>query len=272
MAGNRPARERFEFSLDARQVAGVILGSLGALALAFFLGNALGKRVADRPAPAAPVAAAAKPADPLAALDQPPRADGGEPDPRLSYHEALTASRPPPEHLPPAPKPQPIPAPVPEAKAPAAKPAAPPQVAAAPSASAPATASPPVAATPGAAAPAVAAEARAAPQAKAAPPPVKPAAAPEKAAAKPAPAAPKAAPGKGAFVVQVGSTQDRFEAERIAARFASRGPRVTAADVPGKGRWFRVRLGSFETREAADRYLRDLERTTGAKGFVTTAN
>jgi cell division protein FtsN len=68
--------------------------------------------------------------------------------------------------------------------------------------------------------------------------------------------------------VQVGSTQDRFEAERIAARFASRGPKVSVAEVPGKGRWYRVRLGSFETREAADRYLKDLERSTGAKGFV----
>jgi cell division protein FtsN len=72
--------------------------------------------------------------------------------------------------------------------------------------------------------------------------------------------------------VQVGSTQDRIEAERIAARFATRGARVVVADVPGKGRWYRVRLGSFETRESADRYLRDLERGTGAKGFVATAN
>jgi cell division protein FtsN len=84
--------------------------------------------------------------------------------------------------------------------------------------------------------------------------------------------APKVASAKGAWVVQVGSTQERSEADRIAARFATRGARVTVADVPGKGRWYRVRLGSFDTREAADRYLRDLERTTGAKGFVATAN
>ena len=73
-------------------------------------------------------------------------------------------------------------------------------------------------------------------------------------------------------MVQVGSTQERFEAERIAARFASRGARVSVADVPGKGRWYRVRMGSFDTREAADRYLRDSEKTTGAKGFVASAN
>jgi cell division protein FtsN len=70
----------------------------------------------------------------------------------------------------------------------------------------------------------------------------------------------------------VGATQDRAEADRIAARFASRGAKVSIADVPGKGRFYRVRLGSFDTREAADRYLRELQRTSGAKGFVTVAN
>jgi cell division protein FtsN len=70
----------------------------------------------------------------------------------------------------------------------------------------------------------------------------------------------------------VGSTQDRFEAERIAARLASRGAKVSAADVPGKGRWYRVRVGSFATREEADRYLRELERSTGSRGFVAAAN
>ena len=29
---------------------------------------------------------------------------------------------------------------------------------------------------------------------------------------------------------------------------------------------------TFDTREAADRYLKDLERTTGARGFVASAN
>jgi cell division protein FtsN len=82
----------------------------------------------------------------------------------------------------------------------------------------------------------------------------------------------KAAPARGGWVVQVGSTQERFEADRIAARYASRGARVTVADVPGKGRWYRVRLGSFETRDAADRYLKELERSTGAKGFVAANN
>jgi len=81
-----------------------------------------------------------------------------------------------------------------------------------------------------------------------------------------APAPPEPAPGT--FSVQVGASQDRAEAERIAGRFRSYGPRVEAAEIAGKGTWFRVRVGSFPTREAAERYLKDLVRETGAKGYV----
>jgi cell division protein FtsN len=37
--------------------------------------------------------------------------------------------------------------------------------------------------------------------------------------------------------------------------------------VGGK-RFYRVRVGSFDTKEAAQRYLRDVARETGAKGIV----
>lgn len=255
MAGNRPARERFDFSLDSKQVASVILGSLGALGLAFFLGHALGQRAADRPAPVARAVAVAPQADPLGALDRAPRAGAGEAPAQFSFHETLTSAKPPQDKLPPGPKsPQSPPA--------EQKPA--PVVVAAPAESK-----------------AAPAESKALPQPVAALAPAGPVqpgpVAVEARKATPAPASPSAPPrpatiGKGAWVVQVGSTQDRIEAERIAARFASRGARVVVADVPGKGRWYRVRLGSFETRESADRFLRDLERGTGAKGFVATAN
>ncbi|MFY3746616.1 SPOR domain-containing protein, partial [Anaeromyxobacter sp. Red801] len=108
--------------------------------------------------------------------------------------------------------------------------------------------------------------------------PAKPAAAPAPAASpKPAaaPAAPVAAAPKpaaaGAFVVQLAATQSRTEAERIAAKYRALSPRIEAADVPGKGRFFRVRAGSFATRAEAERYLRDAERESGAKGFVTAS-
>jgi cell division septation protein DedD len=267
MAGNRPARERFDFSLDARQVAGVTLGSLGALGLAFLLGHSTGQRMAERPAaaprPTTSVSAPA-PADPFAGLDPSPRTDGGEGGSNFSdAHKRMVDPNPPPDRLPP----------VPRAQAP--QPAPPAQVAviaAAPSQAAPARVDP---------GPAVVAAPVAKPPVAAV---VSPAAAPSGpsgstvATASAPPATPVVTPpakvtaAKGAFTVQVGSTQERFEADRIAARHASRGARVTVADVPGKGRWYRVRLGSFETRDAADRYLKELERSTGAKGFVAANN
>ena len=269
MAGNRPAREKFEFSLDARQVAGVILGSLGAVGLAFFLGHSLGQRVAERPTAVARPSAAPvpPPSDPLAALDQAPRPDGGEPAAPLSFHEALTSARPPPDRLPPAPRAQAVPNPETARASATASPSPRP---------APAAVPPPPTATPSGPTGPSGPSGPSGPAGAPVPAPVQasalPATTPKPApATKPAPAA-KVASAKGAWVVQVGSTQERSEADRIAARFATRGARVTVADVPGKGRWYRVRLGSFDTREAADRYLRDLERTTGAKGFVATAN
>ncbi|HSN91797.1 MAG TPA: SPOR domain-containing protein, partial [Anaeromyxobacteraceae bacterium] len=84
------------------------------------------------------------------------------------------------------------------------------------------------------------------------------------------PAAAPAPPPPGTFSVQVGASRDRAEADRIAGKFRSSGARVEEADVPGKGTWYRVRVGSFPTREAAERYLRDLARETGVKGYVAS--
>ncbi|HEU4384461.1 MAG TPA: SPOR domain-containing protein [Anaeromyxobacteraceae bacterium] len=205
-------RERFTLSLDGRQVASVVVGSLVVLAAVFVLGFSVGRQIGLREA-----RPAAAPADPLAALDAPsPRPDAGEPPPRLSYHEALTKDRP-------AELPRPAPA-----RAPAAEPRP-----------APAAPSPP------------------SQRAEASPAP------------RELPAAPAAGAPAGAFAVQVGASQDRAEADRIAEKYRSHRPRVVEAVVPGKGRWYRVRLGAFETRSEADRYLLDLSRETGAKGFVT---
>ena len=44
-------------------------------------------------------------------------------------------------------------------------------------------------------------------------------------------------------------------------------PAIEEADVPGKGRFYRVRVGAFDSREAADRYLRDVARETGREGI-----
>jgi DedD protein len=289
MAGNRPARERFEFSLDARQVAAVILGSLASLGLAFFLGHVLGQRVGEHPAPVARQAPpSAPPSDPLAALDQAPRPDGGDAHQPLSFHEALTSARPPADKLPAAPRPHPPSAAAPAATA-SATPAATAAAALAPSGPARSATAP----APGAASGTPGPETARAPAGAAAPPGTpaaaptgptgptgtkvaaeavaKPSAAPPVPAARPAAPPSRQDPVKGGWTIQVHATQDRFDADRVAARLASRGARVTAADVPGKGRWYRVRLGSYESREAAERALKDLQRSGAARGFVTPA-
>jgi cell division septation protein DedD len=229
MRDQNRVRERFELSLDGRQVASVIVGALVILAGVFVLGLNVGRQIGGRQGPA-PQAGA----DPLAALDSPAtKPDAGEPPPRLSYHETLTRPQAP-EPRPAAPKPSPASSPIPTptpatATIPAMNPAqAPP----------PTHAAPPVAPSPPAPAP-------------------KP---------RPLPAA------EPAFAVQVGASQDRAEAGRIAEKFKAQRARVVAADIPGKGRWYRVRVGAFEDKASAEAYLRDLARETGAKGFVTPGN
>jgi cell division septation protein DedD len=233
-------KEKFQLSLDGRQVASVVVGSLVILGGVFVLGLNVGKQLALRQAQAGP-----RPADPLAALDAPPpSADAGEP-PRLSYHEALTR---------PADPPRPPPRPASVAKAPAA-------ISPRPTPPATPTASPPSVPTAPSTPPST-------------PPPTASPTSPP--APKPTPTAipkltgtaiPKEEP-RGAFAIQVGASQDLGEAHRVLERFKGHRGRIVSADIPGKGRWYRVRLGAFETRQDAERYLVDLSRETGVKGFV----
>ena len=206
-------RERFELSLDGRQVASIVVGALVILGVVFVLGLNVGKQIGMRQAEIA-----GAPGD-LAALDRAPAPAPAAKEP-LTFHEKLTKEAPP--------------APAPPSASPGAAPAP----------------------TPTAAAPAPAE----APRAEPAPAPTP----------RPVEAAPPAAPpADRPWTVQLAAAQDRAEAERTAAKFAALNPRIEQADVPGKGRFWRVRVGAFETREAAERYLRDVARETGAKGFVT---
>ncbi|MGB8932321.1 MAG: SPOR domain-containing protein, partial [Anaeromyxobacteraceae bacterium] len=87
----------------------------------------------------------------------------------------------------------------------------------------------------------------------------------------PPPAAAPAEPAEpvGEWCVQVGAASDRGESERIAAKFTRFGPRIVSAVVQGKT-WYRVRLGDFQTKADAEKFLKDLARETSAKGFVTS--
>ena len=62
--------------------------------------------------------------------------------------------------------------------------------------------------------------------------------------------------------MQVGATQDRAEAHELVTRVAKAGlrPYVVTVKLPGRGLWYRVRVGAFADRATADRYRRDVER------------
>ncbi|MFL5362602.1 MAG: SPOR domain-containing protein [Myxococcales bacterium] len=66
----------------------------------------------------------------------------------------------------------------------------------------------------------------------------------------------------GKYTVQIGATQDRAEAHQMVIRVSKAGlrPYVMEAKLPGRGLWYRVRIGAFADRAAADQYRRDVER------------
>jgi DedD protein len=215
---NSRVREKFDLSLDGRQIASIVVGALVILGVVFVLGLNVGRQIATRQADAAR-------AGDLDALDRAPSADAPAVDgASLTFHDSLVKEKAPP-----------MPAVV------------------IPSRTAPPPATP-------AATPAALPAQSAAPIAAAAP--VK---------ATPEPAERPATATAGAFTIQIGASQQRAEADRIAARHRSLRPRVEAAEVDGKGRWYRVRVGSFDTREAAERYRRDVARETGVAGYVTAS-
>jgi cell division septation protein DedD len=92
-----------------------------------------------------------------------------------------------------------------------------------------------------------------------------PASAPEAKApvveAKAAPvAAPKAASG-GNLVVQVSATKDQAEAKRLADKLNGKGfaAAVERADLGAKGVWYRVTVGPYADRAAADKAVAQLK-------------
>jgi DedD protein len=77
----------------------------------------------------------------------------------------------------------------------------------------------------------------------------------------------------GKFTVQLGASQDSSDAARLAARASAVGLKVYVAEarIPGKGTWYRVRVGSFPDKASADRFRRDVERELRAPAAVMPA-
>jgi len=171
--------------------------------------------------------------DVLAGLDRPPPAPTAPiSDDALTFHDRLTKDRPALADDPPV------------------KPAA---VAPAPAAAPKAAASPPAAAA-------------TAPK----PSPPVTAAAPSAAATAIKGLSAGTPPAAGGFSVQLVSTPSRAEADKLAAKLPEFDPRVEAAEVTGKGRVYRVRAGSFETRAEAEKAVKAIAAKVGTKGMVVS--
>ena len=256
MRQNSRIRERFELSLDGKQVASIVVGALVVLGAVFVLGLNVGRQLAAGSAPP-------RPENPLAALDRAPVPPAAEKEPRLSFHDALTKG--PPET-----------APIAEAK---------PKVDPGNRAVGTALNTLPPAATPGPVTPSPSTSLgagyaspggersrgapAAAPAPSRAPAPKKPSPAKDPMASAVAKVSSLPAEGSvpGRFAVQVGATQSEAEAERLQRKLASEGARVVVADVPGKGRWYRIQLGSYASRAEAEQRRAALA-AQGVKGFV----
>ncbi len=78
----------------------------------------------------------------------------------------------------------------------------------------------------------------------------------------------------GSWTVQLSAYQDKTEADRFAAGLRDKGyaPFIVEATIAGKGTWYRVRMGRFGTKDAASRYMEDFRRETSMNAIVTTAN
>jgi len=268
-------REKYDLSLDSRQVVSLLIGGIVVLGAVFVLGVLVGKKLAGTPrADHAP--------DLLTALDHKSDAlERARAAPPLTFQEELTkpATTPPAAVRAPA-----VSAPVTTATASTAA-SHPPSAPATVSAPTPAASAPAATATkPGAQARAAAVpvttvattEAKPEPEKKAEPAKTAPAeSVPTRstpAAAHPAPKVPDATSATGAFTLQLGASPNRDDAERQASRLREKGyaPYIVTAEVPGKGTWYRVRMGSFPTKDAAPRYLQDFKRETQAEAFVAS--
>jgi len=247
MRDSHRMKEKYDLSLDSRQVVSLLVAGIVVVGAVFVLGVVVGKKLAaSQRSDRAP--------DLLSALDQKSAAlERARAAPSLTFQEELvadagTAARPALRAEPPKP--------------PVVKPAEP-------------KADPPKVAEKKTEAAARPVEPAKAPPEKKAEVAARPADGGSVATRATPPAAAKAADAghpAGPWTLQIGASQNREDAERIASRLREKGyaPYIVTAEVPGKGTFYRVRMGSFSTREAAGRYLEDFRRETKSEAFVAS--
>jgi len=81
-------------------------------------------------------------------------------------------------------------------------------------------------------------------------------------------AATDSAKGKVRFTLQLSSFQDRGEAEAFAAKLGAEKTYITVSQIPGKGTWYRVRVGDFATAKDAIAGKLAFEKKHGVIAYV----
>ena len=257
-------KDKVELSLDGRQIFFLFFGSAVAACLIFVVGVLVGKRLEARALALQPPAVE----DPLAALDQLGEADDS--DDGLTFHKALTSgkkesARPAPPHAPPA-----EPGKVIEAKAEVAPP--PVEKVAEKIAALPHTAS---------AEPSRGSGEKPVEPKPIADKPVEKAKTEAKVEAKPKAPLPSGKPqvvanGKKPeatsphFTLQLSAFPDKGDAEEFMRKIQSAGyrPFLVASEIPGKGIFYRVRVGDYSTRQAAVDAKSEFERKQRMIAYV----
>jgi len=82
-------------------------------------------------------------------------------------------------------------------------------------------------------------------------------------------AATDSAKGKGRFTLQLSAFQTRAEAEAFAAKFGSEKTYLVTSEIPGKGTWYRVRVGDFGSLKDATAGKLVFEKAHGVIAYVT---
>lgn len=84
--------------------------------------------------------------------------------------------------------------------------------------------------------------------------------------------APVSNPMAGKYTIQLGSYNTIEEAKQFAEGFTVRGysPIINEVKIEGKGTWYRVSLGAFDTVEASKKYIRDEKSLFSGQDHVIT--
>jgi hypothetical protein len=74
--------------------------------------------------------------------------------------------------------------------------------------------------------------------------------------------------GKGRYSLQLSSFQDKGEAETFAQKFEGDRPYMVVSEIPGKGTWYRVRVGDYASAKDAVAAKQSFERKHSVIAYV----